>query len=109
MMQAVMIDVRTGKVTMSEINLADLDQVEGPDPVPQRVSRLQARLALLDAGLLADVETALSGADVVTQMAWAEAVEFRRNSPTVESIAAELGLTDGQIDDLFRYAAKVEV
>jgi len=71
------------------------------------VSRFQAMAALLDAGLLAGVNLALAGAGPVAQLAWAEAVEFRRNSPTIAALAVGLGLTDTQIDDLFRAAAQI--
>ena len=73
-----------------------------------RVSRFQARVALLDAGLLGDVETAIANADVITQMAWTEATEWRRNSPTIATIAEALSLTDEQVDNLFIEALKVQ-
>ena len=73
-----------------------------------RVSRFQARAALLAAGLLADVEAAIADAEPLTQLAWAEAVEWKRNSPTIAAIGAALDLTDAQIDDLFRAAAQIE-
>lgn len=80
-----------------------------PDPVAQSrdamvVSRFQAMAALLDAGLLSSVNTALYGAGPLAQLAWAEATEFRRNSPAIAGLAAGLGLTDDQVDDLFRSA-----
>lgn len=73
------------------------------------VSRFQARVAMLDAGILADVEASLAGAGVLAQMAWAEATEFRRNSPMIAEIAAGLGLSPEQVDDLFMAAAVVVV
>lgn len=83
-------------------------EVQAPDPVPQVVSRFQARAALHAAGLLSSVEDAIAtGADVFTQIAWADAVEFRRNSPTIATLAASIGLTETQIDDLFRQAAQI--
>ncbi|MGP4843301.1 hypothetical protein ACTXGQ_04145 [Marinobacter sp. 1Y8] len=72
------------------------------------VSRFQARAALLQAELLAPAETAIEQAGELAQLVWADAQEFRRNSPTVAAIASELGLTDEQIDDLFRQAATIE-
>lgn len=71
-------------------------------------SRFQAKRALFDAGLLSAVEDAVKGADVPTQLAWDEATEFRRNSPTIAAIAGALKLTDEQIDDLFRAAMQIE-
>ena len=83
-----------------------------PDPIiaeraSMTVSRFQAIAVLLDAGLLSQVNAALAGAGQLAQLAWAEATEFRRNSPTITGLAAGLGLTDTQVDDLFRAAALI--
>ena len=72
------------------------------------VSRFQAKAALSVAGLLAGAEAAVAGADAMTQLAWAEAIEFRRNSPTIAALAGALSLTDTDLDDLFRAAALIE-
>lgn len=72
------------------------------------VSRFQARAALHIAGLLAQVELAVAAADPLTQMAWADAQEFRRGSPTIAALAGAVDLTPEQIDDLFRQAAQIE-
>jgi len=71
-------------------------------------SRFQAKAALHGAGLLGAVEAAMESADPVAQIAWADAVEFRRNSPTIAAIASELDLTDEQVDHLFRAAMQIE-
>lgn len=71
-------------------------------------SRFQARAALHAAGLLAQVETAVAAADEFTKIAWADAVEFRRNSPTIAALSGAVGMTDTQIDDLFRAAMQIE-
>lgn len=72
------------------------------------VSRFQARAALYSAGLLALAEAEISQGSDLAQMAWADAQEFRRNSPTVAAIAGALSLTDEQLDDLFRQAKTIE-
>lgn len=79
-----------------------------PVYVPQSISRFQARAALMDAGLLADVELAISAADPIVQLAWAEAIEWLRDSPTIAAIGDALGLTEEDIDDLFIEAAKIK-
>lgn len=79
-----------------------------PDPVPETISRFQARAALMQADLLATVEAAVAEADPLTQLAWAEAVEWQRSSPTINALGAALGLTEAQIDDLFRAAAAIQ-
>lgn len=85
-----------------------------PDPLEaeragMKVSRLQARVALLQAGLLPQVEAAVAAADPIIQMAWAEAIELRRYSPAILGLASALGLTDTQLDNLFRAAAQVDL
>jgi hypothetical protein len=79
------------------------------DPVPTVVSRLQAKAALFHAGLLSQVEAAISEADPIVQMAWADAIEFRRHSPVILAMADELNLSEAQVDDLFRSASLIEI
>lgn len=100
---------------------APSDYVPPPRPDPlelereaMKVSRLQARAALLQAGLLDQVERAINGGmfgggtqDALLKMAWNEAAEFNRTSPTIAAVAALLGLTDEAVDDLFRSAAAI--
>lgn len=71
-------------------------------------SRFQARAALMQAGLLDQAEAIIAQADALTQLAWAEAVEFRRNSPTINAMGAALGMTDAQLDALFEAAMGIE-
>lgn len=78
------------------------------EPVPASVSRFQARAALHMANLLTSVEAAIAASDnVVAQLAWADAVAFERTSPTITAMAGALGLTEAQVDDLFRTAAGI--
>ena len=78
-------------------------------PALTSVSPAQARLALLRAGLLDQVEAIVAAADVPTQIAWNNASVIERNSPTVAALAGALGLTDAQLDDLFTTAAGIFV
>lgn len=90
-----------------------------PDPLEaeraaMRVSRLQARAALLQAGLLDKVDRAVSGgmfgggtSDAILKMAWTEAAEFNRTSPTIAALAGLVGPDDAALDDLFRAAAQI--
>lgn len=85
-----------------------------PEPLPLEVeragmvvSRFQARAALLMAGLLDDVEKAISGASPLARLVWSDATEFRRNSPTIAELASALELDDETLDDLFRTAAGI--
>lgn len=78
--------------------------------IPQSVSRFQARAALHLAGLLDDVETMIAapGTPALAKLAWQDAQEFRRTSPTVLAMAGALGMTDAQLDDLFTAAAGID-
>lgn len=79
-----------------------------PAPViPTSVSPLQARKALHQSGLLANVEAAVAAADAGTQMAWEYATSVDRNSAVVQSLSAVLGLSEQQLDDLFILAASL--
>lgn len=73
-----------------------------PD-VPQTISRFQARAALFAAGLLPTIEAAMNapGVDPLAKLAWDEALEFNRFSPTIAGMQAGLGLTDADLDALF--------
>lgn len=100
-----------------EYSLAPVPEVIAPEPTPEEVlaaereamvcSRFQAKAALHLAGLLPQVEIAIAGADELTQLAWTEAVEYKRTSPTILALAAALELTDEQVDDLFRTAMQI--
>lgn len=78
-----------------------------PLPIPQTVSPRQARLALLAAGLLDDVEATITAAPRSVQIDWEFANEIRRDNPVIASMAATLNLTEAQIDDLFVAAAAI--
>lgn len=77
--------------------------------VPQMVSMRQARLALLSAGKLADVDAAiaaLSSPDKeAAEIEWEYATEVSRNSKLVTQLAPALGLDDAALDALFTQAA----
>lgn len=71
------------------------------------VSMRQARLALLDADLLADVDSAVANLDHAARITWEYATEVRRSDPLVAQLGPALGLTSAQVDDLFRAAARL--
>lgn len=76
--------------------------------VPEVVTMRQARLALLGAGLLAQVNTAVAnmlGAEGdAARIEWEYAQEVRRDSPLVAALSEILGLTDEALDNLYRTA-----
>lgn len=80
-----------------------------PVAVPAIVSRFQAKAALALAGKLTAAEAAVTASgDVVLQLAWAEANEFRRNSPGINALAPLIGLDAAGLDALFIAAAQIE-
>lgn len=72
-----------------------------------RVSRFQARSALYAAGKLDAVEAVVAATGGLAAIAWADASEFRRDSPTIAALAGAAGLTDTDLDALFQAAAQI--
>jgi hypothetical protein len=80
-----------------------------PVPVITSVTMRQARLALLQQGLLTQVNNAVASmpgaqGDAV-RIEWEFSSAVERNRPLVQSLAASLGMTSQQLDDLFALAA----
>ena len=73
--------------------------------VPGSVDRYQIRAALKEMGRLEAARSAVQAASEDLQLAFNEANAFRRTSPTIAALAAALGLTAAQVDELFRLAA----
>ena len=77
-----------------------------PEPIPQVLTMRQARLQLLEVGLLDDVE-ALVALDRKSQIEWEYANEVYRQSPLIDLVKETISLTDEQIDDMFLSASKL--
>lgn len=75
-----------------------------PDAPPTACTPRQARLALLKAGLLDQVQATVDTAGGATKITWEFATLIERNSPLIETLGGSLGLTPNQIDVLFKYA-----
>jgi hypothetical protein len=96
----------TGTVIDLATNTVTTVDLPEPTPVvPNAVTARQARLALLGAGLLDDVEAALdalTGAQgTAARIEWEYALEIRRDSPLIASLTPSLSLTAEQVNDLF--------
>lgn len=82
-----------------------------PPPVPEEVTRRQAKLALSRAGILPLADAAIAGmqgqAGEEARIDWADAGVFRRDNPLILGIGSTLGLTEAEVDDLFRAAARI--
>lgn len=74
--------------------------------VPVSVSMRQARLALLEAGLLPSVEAAIADAGGSAQIEWEYATELRRDHSLISQMASGLNLRDADVDQLFVRAAE---
>lgn len=80
--------------------------------VPTVVSRAQGKAALIQAGLWQQVLDYVAAITDPTQKALADVAlndttEWRRDSPFLATVAAGIGLSDQQLDDLFVAAAKI--
>ena len=77
--------------------------------VPLVVTPFQAKAALYQAGLLSTVETHIENSEPLIQMAWNEALEFKRYSPAILNLASSLGWSEQQLDDLFINAYSINI
>jgi hypothetical protein len=73
-------------------------------PVPASIPAWKARAALREAGLLPAVTAAVEAAEGRVADAWNGAAEWHRDSAFLAHLAAGLGLSIAQVDDLFRAA-----
>ena len=71
------------------------------------VSMRQARLALKQQGLLATVQSNIDALSEDSQIEWEYAAVVERKSPLVASLGTALGLTETQLDDLFKLAITI--
>ena len=74
--------------------------------IPNSLTRAQAKLALLNAGLLDAVQPAIDAVPdpamrQARQIEWDDRLTFDRGNPTLIALAAGLGMTSAQLDQLF--------
>ena len=104
-----------GEVDEDLIAEVQAEWVPPPAPavvIPQSVTMRQARLALLSAGLLDDVDAAITSIhDPIQRKAaeieWEYAQTVDRDSPFTRQLAQGLGLTDEQKNELFIQASQL--
>lgn len=99
----------TRDATPAEATAIDL-QRNLPPPVPQSVTRRQARQALLLHGLLENVDPLIAAIPDATQrglaqIEWGDSQDFERNRPLLILIGTALGLDSAGLDALFIQAA----
>jgi hypothetical protein len=78
-------------------------------PIPQQVTMRQARMALLQQGLLQTVNSAVASMTgsqgAAAQIEWEFSSTVERDRPLVQGLALKLGLSGAQLDALFTLAA----
>lgn len=85
---------------------ADVVAFRNPPPrVPENVTAAQMIRALDQMELLADVKAAVTAAGGLTLELWNHAPFFHRGDPLIAGVAAALGKSDAEIDELFTLAA----
>jgi hypothetical protein len=77
-------------------------------PVPLVIPAWKGKVALREAGLLVAVEAAVTVAGGRVQDAWSGAPEWSRDSAFLSDLAASLGLTTLQVDEMFRAAGAIQ-
>ena len=76
----------------------------GAEPVPDEASSGNFVRALHELGWIGQVKAAVAQSDPLTQDLWFHAAKFGRYEPRIIQIAAALGKTDSDLDQLFRLA-----
>ena len=104
--------IDAGGLTMTQAEMdAAIAEEARVASIPRAVTMRQARLALLGAGLLSGVDSAISAMPEPTRSAakieWEYSQEVQRHNGFVAALGPALGMTDAQIDALFVAAAKL--
>lgn len=82
--------------------------IQNPKPVavvPTILKMKQARLALLDAGLLTQVNAGIAQMPMAAQIEWEFSETVERGNNLVATLTQALSLTDAQLDALFTKGA----
>ena len=77
-------------------------------------TKLQAKAALYEIGLLDSVEALIASGDFITQLAWKEAATFKRTSPLLVAMIKYItwpngdAITEDDVDSLFARALELK-
>lgn len=100
---------RTGntEVSMVENEKWVIQTLVQPSADVATVSARQARLALLNANLLDDVESLVATQPASVRITWEYATEISRDNIILNQLAVNLGLTEEDLDNLFDEARQL--
>jgi hypothetical protein len=92
---------------------AELKYWPVPIPVPEEIWTWRLRIAVKFAGLKDAVDSLLEqlpdSEGEIAREVWSGGGKIRRDSPMVAQLATALGLSSGDVDDLFIQAAQIDV
>ncbi len=74
-----------------------------PRTVPQTLPCRQFWLAIEDSGLTSAIKAAVAASPARVQIEVAQATEFSRNNPLLNQMAAAIGKSSADIDNIFIY------
>jgi hypothetical protein len=98
-------DMRVGDRKATTAEVTAYEALKAENEKIKIVTMRQARLALLQLGLLTKVDTAvLDSTDNALKIEWKYATDVRRDWPSLISVATALGMTSQELDDLFTLA-----
>lgn len=103
--QRTAVDTETAALAAKIVERDALTEEFTPTGVPKSVTMRQARLALLGAGLLDDIDAAIAALPAANKKAalieWEYSNDVQRHNGFVDALAPILNLTSAQIDQLF--------
>lgn len=82
------------------------EEIAARNPVPASVSSAQAKLILLEDGFLDRVEAIVAAMPRAVQIWYGNANVWERDNAYVRGIGLELDLTEADLDEMFRRAAR---
>lgn len=106
-MERIEFNCQTGITTTIQLTEEEIAAIEAkviPAVIPT-LTRLQAKLSLLNLGLLDDVEALMTTQEQLIW--WNDAPTFERDHPLVVSVLGYLGKTEAEIDQMFIDAASL--
>jgi hypothetical protein len=96
-----------GNAVLASFNMLGASAPPAPG-VPPVIGSMNAKVALLRAGLLPAVQAWVNTQSAEQQLIWNTATNFRRDSTLIADGAAALGLSSAQLDQLFITAATIQ-